>query len=428
MSVHFEAARTQWVVRWREDGRNRSRRFPSLEAAEAFDAAGRRSPAVAVPVAAASRGDGIYAYGTRAGVRFRFVFRQSDGTMSSRRGFTSRRAAADARRRLVESIERGEVKVARDSFGTFWARLLQERRPYLTAGSFVDFETHGRKRLLPVFGDVPLARMDEERVRIWLATMAERVEGGELSAKTVNNARTCLAVALNEACRRGLIPRNPCAAVPALPVDRHELDYLRLDEIEPYVDACMTHYRPLARFLIGTGARVSEALAIQFRHLSLDQGVAHIYRQRRRDGSGSQPTKGKRFRSVQIGPTLNDELSELRSRRDATPEDWVFLCPTPRRGRYAKRTSAAPPNRRTVHDWHETALVDAGLRDMPLHALRHSAAAAWLATGHPLIFVQRQLGHRSITTTEEHYGHLERSFVREALARTESAIREANRR
>ena len=59
---------------------------------------------------------------------------------------------------------------------------------------------------------------------------------------------------------------------------------------------------------------------------------------------------------------------------------------------------------------------------MPLHALRHTAATAWLATGHPLIFVQRQLGHRSITTTEEHYGHLETSFVREAAARTEALI------
>ena len=81
-----------------------------------------------------------------------------------------------------------------------------------------------------------------------------------------------------------------------------------------------------------------------------------------------------------------------------------------------------------MHDWHEAALEDAGLRDMPLHSLRHTAAAAWLATGHPLIFVQRQLGHRSITTTEEHYGHLELSFVHEAVARTEDAIRPASRR
>lgn len=112
MSVHFEAARNRWVVRWREDGRNRSRTFGTIEAAEAFDAVSRPPRAVVAAPRPSPRGDGIYAYSTRTGVRFRFVFRQSDGTMSSRRGFTSRRAAADARRRVVESIERGEVKVA----------------------------------------------------------------------------------------------------------------------------------------------------------------------------------------------------------------------------------------------------------------------------------------------------------------------------
>jgi integrase len=95
--------------------------------------------------------------------------------------------------------------------------------------------------------------------------------------------------------------------------------------------------------------------------------------------------------------------------------------------RYAKRTAAVPPHRKTVHEWHEAALEDAGIRDMPLHSLRHTAAAAWLAVGHPLIFVQRQLGHRSITTTEEHYGHLEGSFVKDAAALTEAAIAEAAR-
>jgi integrase len=427
VSVHFEAARNRWVVRWREHGKNRTRRFVSVDAAEAFDESVRRPAVAAAPGAPARSGDGIYAYGTSAGIRFRFVFRQSDGTMSSRRGFPSRRAAAAARRRVVESIERGEVKVARESFGDFWSHLLAERRPYLTSGSFADFETHGRKRLLPAFSEVPLARLDEELVRTWLGEMATRVESGKIAAKTINNARTCLSVALNEACRRGLIARNPCVAVPALPVHRAELDYLRLDEIDPYLDACLSRYRPLARFLIGTGARVSEALALQFQDLALDQGVARIYRQRDRDGGDARPTKGKRFRSVQIGPALVEALATLQRSRNAEPSDWVFLCPIPRRGRYSRRTIAAPPNRRTVHDWHEAALVDAGLRDMPLHALRHTAAAAWLATGHPLIFVQRQLGHRSITTTEEHYGHLEQSFVRDAVAQTEKRIAAARR-
>lgn len=38
------------------------------------------------------------------------------------------------------------------------------------------------------------------------------------------------------------------------------------------------------------------------------------------------------------------------------------------------------------------------------------------------MFVQRQLGHRSITTTEEHYGHLDTSFLRDAAAATEAAV------
>jgi hypothetical protein len=72
MSSGFEATPNRWIVRWREDARNRSRRFASLDAAE--------------------------------------------------------------------------------TFGQFLAGLLEERRPYLTAGSTVDYETHGRKRLLPAFG------------------------------------------------------------------------------------------------------------------------------------------------------------------------------------------------------------------------------------------------------------------------------------
>jgi integrase len=295
----------------------------------------------------------------------------------------------------------------------------------MTAGSHQDLATRGRKRLLPFFGGDPLSKIDEDRVREWLEPMIELVEAGELAAKTVNNARTWLSVALNEAVRRGLLARNPCANVPALPIEPGEIEYLRLSEVEPYLDACAGHYVALAKFLIGTGARVSEAVATRWPDLELEAGVVRIYRQRSRDSSATRVTKGKRFRSVQIGPRLCETLRTLhldRLQTGTADGGWVFLCPPPRKGRYAGRTEPVPPHRKTVHEWHEAALVDAGIRDMPLHSLRHTAAAAWLAVGHPLIFVQRQLGHRSITTTEEHYGHLESSFIKDAAARTEAAI------
>ena len=142
MGVHYDASRGKYVVRWKADGRRRVRRFESELEAIAFaesvarpagrppsppahapdDAATRRSEAQLT-----NRRDGIYSYETRQGTRWRFTFRQSDGTMSSRRGFTSRKAAADAKRRLLEGIRRGEVRVSRETFETFWHRVLREK-------------------------------------------------------------------------------------------------------------------------------------------------------------------------------------------------------------------------------------------------------------------------------------------------------------
>jgi Phage integrase family len=139
-----------------------------------------------------------------------------------------------------------------------------------------------------------------------------------------------------------------------------------------------------------------------------------------------QSQKGKRFRSVQIGPTLAGKLGALIDFNGTSAEYVPFAPPPPAGGTPAVSNPSHRIGERW-HDWHEATLQDAGLRDMPLHSLRHTAATAWLTTGRPLIFVQRRLGHRSITTTEEHYGHLELSFLQDAAAKTEAAVTAAGR-
>jgi hypothetical protein len=231
VSIQYDSARARFVVRWREDGKHRTRRFDDEADAVAFDAhvnpggrSAQRSRASRASIdarvsklearrAATDRQDGVYPYATNDGVRWRFVFRQSDGSLSSRRDFTSRTAATAARRKVVESVDRRELTVCRETFASFWDRFAAERRPYMTTGSHRDLTTHGRKRQIPFFGAHPLAKIDEERVRDWLATMIELVEADELAPKTVNNARMWLSVALNEAVRRRLLPRNPCADI-----------------------------------------------------------------------------------------------------------------------------------------------------------------------------------------------------------------------
>lgn len=436
MSVRYH--RGGWEARWRDEaGRQRARRFPSEAAARAFDdAMSEVAPSARrADTARHGRSGGIYSYRTSTGVRWRVVYRRSDGTLTSKRGFTSEKAARDARRRLVEQVERGEVRHTRQTFGGYWQQWLDRRRPYLEPDSWSGYEINGRKRLLPAFGDRALGQLSVDDVRAWFGELAESVEAGELAAKTANNALGTLVICLNEAVKDGVIAVNPAVPVQRLPPPHVEREYLRLDEIPRYLDACEPHYRPLAELLIGSGVRISEALALRIADLELGDRGGHIivYRSRKQNAVGS--TKSDRFRSVEIGPGLTAALRDQVARRMELPNPdgraaLLFVMPVRMskrsKGRWASAGADRPLDRTTVsRDWHKQALQDAALRDMPLHALRHTAAAAWLAAGNSLMYVQRQLGHRDIGTTEHYYGHLERHVLAAGAIATEEAIARA---
>jgi integrase len=274
MSVQQD--RGAWLVRWRDgSGRQRGKRFASEDAACEFDhALGEIAPAERRADGAKEAG-GVYSYPTKAGMRWYFKFRGSEGAQTTKRGFTSARAARDARRRLTEKIERGEVRHTRESFGEHWQRWLARRKPYLEPGTWTGYEIDGRKRLLPAFKSIPLGRLGVEHVRIWMEEQAEAVDTGEIAPKTVNNALGTFVVCLNSALEDGLIATNPALRVPRLPAAHIEREYLRLHEIPVYLDSCSDVYRPVAELLIGSGLRISEALALRVSDLELkDTGAA----------------------------------------------------------------------------------------------------------------------------------------------------------
>ena len=365
---------------------------------------------------AASPGGGIYAYETRAGTRYYFKYRKSDGRSATRRGFASPRAARRERERVVVSAALGEQSSTTETFGEFFDDWLRNRRPYLEPGTYRDYEIHGRKRL-ETFRPIKLSRLSPTTIESWIA---RSVEEGRYAPKTINNSLATLVACLNDACRKGKLPRNPAAGVARLPPVHVERDYLRLTEIPRYLDSCAAIYRPLAELLIATGMRISEALALTWQDVDFDNAAIRVLRSGKRDGDGS--TKGDRYRSVDFGPRLATALGDLKSRHEEqamTGAERALLFTTPP----SPTAPAERMDRTTVSRvWHKDALSDAGLRDMPLHSLRHTAAAAWLTTGKPLMYVQRQLGHASITTTEQCYGHLETSFLKSAAAETEAAI------
>jgi integrase len=437
--MSYRASKDRWEVRWRDaTGRHRSRRFRSEDAAKEFDESIHDHDVGERKQTDYGSSGSVYAYETAAGTRWRCSVRRSDGSFTSKRGFTSRKAALDARRRLTEKQERGEVRHTKETFGAFWSRWLERRKPYLEEGTWRAYERDGRLRLVPGLGEIPLGRLDVEHVRSVMDEWVEAMEADELAAKTINNSLGTLVVCLNAAVEDGLIVANPALRVKRLPPGHSEREYLRLHEIPLYLDACSVVYRPLAELLIGSGLRISEALALKVSDLELEAngGAIVVYRSRKKGSVGS--TKSDRFRAVEIGQGLSRVLSDHLARRgemaaSEQAQAQVFVMPVRVRksdqGHWKGNGEGTPMDRTTVsRDWHKAALADAALRDMPLHALRHTAAGAWLAAGNSLMYVQRQLGHADIGTTERYYGHLERHVLAAGAIATEEAIARAVRK
>jgi integrase len=443
--MSYSLAKGAWEVRWRDsDGKQRSRRFKEQELAQAFDEAigGVNSRERRNGKAGYGSQGGVYPYTTAQGTRWRYVARRSDGSQTTKRGFTSATAARVACRRAVERVDRGEVRHTKQTFGDWWETWLRQRKPYLEPNAWRAYEVDGRKRLLPEFSDIRLDKLGIDQVRVWMEEQAERVEAEEIAAKTINNTLGSLVVCLNAAVKDRVIASNPALGIERLPPAHIEHDYLRLHEIPLYLDSCLEVYRPLAEVLVRAGLRISEAIALQIADLELEKtgGFIVVYRSHkktrtRRTANGS--TKGDKFRSIEIGPGLSRTLQDQLARRaEMASGDQknapVFVMPVRTRkvdrGRWASAGDPEPFDRSTVsREWHKIALQDAALRDMPLHSLRHTAAAAWLAGGNSLMYVQRQLGHADIATTERYYGHLERHVLAAGAVATEEAIARATR-
>ena len=64
-------------------------------------------------------------------------------------------------------------------------------------------------------------------------------------------------------------------------------------------------------------------------------------------------------------------------------------------------------------------LMAAGLPHQRLHDLRHACATLRLEQGEDLAIVSRILGHASITTTANVYGHLTEAMLGKAAERTD---------
>lgn len=227
------------------------------------------------------------------------------------------------------------------------------------------------------------------------------------SSKSLKNQRGLLAGVCQRAVDDGMLEKNPTKRMPLPRGNEHERVEMRIftrAEIDDLLATIHPHYRPFVMFLVGTGARWGEAVALQVR--DVDPPSVRIRRALKWSPDNDRqvgPTKTvKSNRTINVPQVITDAMD-----LDNRPGDaLVFTAP-----------KGGPIQHRTF--WSDIwcpAVSDLTPRPR-IHDLRHTYASHQLANGTPLNVVQRNLGHESIQTTVDTYSHL----LPEALAQSAAA-------
>jgi integrase len=270
----------------------------------------------------------------------------------------------------------------------------------------------------PVIGDIPVDRID----RFQVSAVSDRLADAGRSPKTVSNVHALMSSILSDAVTDRIIDRNPAVgAMPSLPDSKtEEMVFLSPTEFAVLLDQVQgSREKALVQMLAGTGLRWSEATALQVHDLDLDvRQAVDVRRAWKRRGStfilGSPKTNRSR-RSLGLSHELVLALAPLTAGRD--PGEFLF---TTTQGHVVRH------NNFFNRVW-KPAVIDArhaGLSKAPrIHDLRHTHASWLIAAKVSLPAIQRRLGHESITTTIDRYGHLAPEHVDEINAAIDRALR-----
>ncbi|MCY9786983.1 site-specific integrase [Nocardiopsis sp. EMB25] len=240
-----------------------------------------------------------------------------------------------------------------------------------------------------------------------------------LAPKSIQNLHALLFTVCEAAVREDppLRHSNPAARTRLPRVDDGEGDqemcFLTREEFEILRDAAHADVRDMLEVFVRTGLRYSELVALQVRDITITRAVGadgtatvrgylDVRRAWKRQSDntfklGPPKTRNSR-RRVPLSPgTINLIQARLKG-KDA--EDFVFTTETGAWWRhssfYSRRWVPAVKKAR-----------ERGLAKKPrIHDLRHTHVA-WLIDKDVHVFkIQRRLGHKSITTTMDRYGHL----------------------
>jgi integrase len=283
----------------------------------------------------------------------------------------------------------------------------------VTKSTRFDYESYLRRDIGPALGHIPLNMLTQADVSAWVESMRQAGSAG----KTIANKHGLLSAALNAAVTAGHITDNPAAGTRLPRSEKAEMVFLTPDEY-PLLRAGFTaHWWPLLDFLVSSGARFGEVAALRPGDVDRVRGTVYIGRSMKRtyDADSYEIGATKTARSVR---TISVAAEVLDALDYSHPTLFVNTKGTPLRIASFRANVWYPSRDRATA---------AGLTKQPrIHDMRHTCASWMIDAGIPLPVIQRHLGHESIATTVNLYGHMDRRQADEAAAAIGAALRPAS--
>jgi len=281
-------------------------------------------------------------------------------------------------------------------------------------GTADTYELHLRNHILPALGSLALAAIRPTVVQQWVKDL-QVVKG--LAPRSIETVYVIFASIMRGAVRDGYIRKTPCVDIRLPEVSSTLVRLLTPEQVVALADAMPARYAVLVLLGAAAGLRQGEAFGLALDRIEAETGMITIDQQViivDRRPILAPPKTSASLRDVPMPAFLLAAVTAHSAQLGLSGDD--ILCRTSRHGLLRR-------DRYNRNIW-KPALAAAGLSDdTTYHDLRHTFASTALAEGVPISEVSRWLGHRSITTTVDLYGHL----VPEASGRARDALERAFR-
>jgi integrase len=284
------------------------------------------------------------------------------------------------------------------------------------------------RHIIPGIGSIPLEKLTPLHLQSYYSQqlISGRLDGkGGLSPRTVLYQHRILREALKHACRWQLVFRNVADAVQAPRLKKKEMFVLSREDVLEFLEDIKDH-RDYGLILtaVYTGLRQGELLGLTWRHVDLVKKTLNVRQQLQYVAKQGyifrEPKTNKSKRQVPLTPQVVQVLKEVRKTQaeykliceEYHDHDLVFCLP-----------NGKPLDSTNLTKRFKNLAKNHGYSELRFHDLRHTCATLLLAAGIEAKKVQEILGHESITTTLDVYGHVLPTMQREAMDRLSSFMK-----